>query len=82
MDFLISCQATESDENYGQQIIWKDKARHEFEIIEMRPPSSPKDNRKISDITTARYNLRNQIPIGRGIFIVKPYALISGSSTI
>lgn len=64
MPFLISYQATESDENYGHQIIWKDKALHEFETIEMRPPSSPKDNRKKSDIAAARYNLENQIPIG------------------
>lgn len=64
MPFLISYQATESDENYGQQIIWKDKARQEFESIEMRPPSSPKDHRKKSDIAAARYNLENQIPIG------------------
>lgn len=64
MSFLISYQATESDENYGQQIIWKDKASFEFETIEMRPPSSPKDNRKKSDISAARYNYENQIPIG------------------
>lgn len=64
MPFLISYQATESDENYGQQIIWKDKQAFEFETIEMRPPSSPKDNRKKSDIEAARYNLKNQIPIG------------------
>ena len=64
MSFLISYQATESDENYGRQIIWKNKTRHEFETIEMRPPSSPKDNRKKSDIAAARYNLENQIPIG------------------
>ncbi|MEH7389936.1 HNH endonuclease [Bacillus sp. JJ1474] len=64
MPFLISYQATESDENYGQQIIWKDKSIYEFETIEMRPPSSPKDSRKKSDIAAARYNLEKQIPIG------------------
>ncbi|MER2008925.1 MAG: HNH endonuclease [Psychrobacillus sp.] len=64
MPFLISYQATESDENYGQQIIWKDKSIYEFKTIEMRPPSSPRDNRKKSDIAAARYNLENQIPIG------------------
>lgn len=64
MNFLISYQGTESDGNYGQQIIWKDKDRNDFKIIEMRPPSSPKDNRKKSDIAAARYNLHNQIPIG------------------
>ncbi|MED3801624.1 HNH endonuclease [Lysinibacillus xylanilyticus] len=64
MPFLISYQATESDENYGRQIIWKDKSIYEFETIEMRPPSSPKDNRKKSDIAAARYNLENHIPIG------------------
>ncbi|MEK5208589.1 HNH endonuclease [Psychrobacillus sp. FSL H8-0510] len=64
MPFLISYQATESDENYGQQIIWKDKSLYEFETIEMRPPSGPKDNRKKSDIAAARYNLENQTPIG------------------
>lgn len=64
MPFLISYQATESDENYGQQIIWSNKEAFEFETIEMRPPSSPKDNRKKSDIAAARYNLEHQIPIG------------------
>ncbi|KYG90125.1 hypothetical protein A0U40_07750 [[Bacillus] sp. KCTC 13219] len=64
MPFLISYQATESDENYGQQIIWSNKEAYEFETIEMHPPSSPKDNRKKSDIAAARYNLEHQIPIG------------------
>lgn len=64
MPFLISYQATESDENYGQQIIWKNNSNYEFETIEMRPPSSPKDSRKESDIAAARYNLHHQIPIG------------------
>jgi len=64
MPFLISYQATESVKNYGQQIIWKEKSIYEFDTIEMRPPSSPKDNRKKSDIAAARYNLENHIPIG------------------
>lgn len=64
MHFLISYQGTESVDNYGQQIIWENKARNEFKIIEIRPPSRPKDNRKKSDIAAARYNLHNQIPIG------------------
>lgn len=46
MPFLISYQATESDENYGQQIIWSNKEAFEFEMIEIRPPSSPKNIRK------------------------------------
>lgn len=62
--FLLSYQATESEENYGRQIIWKDKSLLEFEKIEMIPPSGVKDNRKTSDIAAARYNLKNQIPIG------------------
>ena len=64
MPYLISYQATESDGNYGQQIIWKEKASYKFETIEMKPPSSPKDSRKKSDIAAARYNLENQIPLG------------------
>lgn len=64
MPYLISYQATELEENYGQQIIWANKDAFEFESIEMRPPSSPKDNRKKSDIAAARYNLEHQVPIG------------------
>lgn len=33
---LISYQATESDENYGQQIIGKEKSIYAFKTIEMR----------------------------------------------
>lgn len=62
--YLLSYQATESEENYGKQIIWNDENESEFIRIEMAPPSSPKDNRKKSDINAARYNLENNIPIG------------------
>ncbi|MFJ7678636.1 HNH endonuclease [Peribacillus sp. NPDC097198] len=82
MPFLISYQATESDENYGHQIIWKDKTLHEFDTIEMRPPSSPKDNRKKSDIAAARYNLENQIPIGILHKVEKGVNLILGLGMI
>ncbi|OES43343.1 HNH endonuclease [Domibacillus iocasae] len=64
MPYLLSYQATESNENYGRQIIWKDQSKAEFEMIEMRPPSGLKDNRKAGDIAAARYNLQNGIPIG------------------
>lgn len=61
--YLLSYQATESEENYGKQIVWEKKG-FIFSKIEMHPPSSEKDNRKKSDIKAARYNLKNQIPIG------------------
>ncbi|MEH7126213.1 HNH endonuclease signature motif containing protein [Bacillus sp. JJ1773] len=61
--YLLSYQATELDSNYGKQIIW-DKKGYSFIKIEMKPPSGEKDNRKISDIEAARYNLLNNIPIG------------------
>ncbi|MEY6553284.1 HNH endonuclease [Bacillus cereus] len=61
--YLLSYQTTESEENYGKQVIWKKKG-FSFSKIEMHPPSSKKDNRKKSDIEAARYNLKNQIPIG------------------
>ncbi|BAK15230.1 predicted restriction endonuclease [Solibacillus silvestris StLB046] len=82
MPFLISYQATESDENYGQQIIWRDKSIFEFKTIEMRPPSSPKDNRKKSDIAAARYNLENNIPIGILYKIEKGVNVILGLGII
>lgn len=82
MPFLISYQATESVENYGQQIIWKDKSIYEFDTIEMRPPSSPKDNRKKSDIAAARYNLENHIPIGILYKIEKGVNVILGLGLI
>lgn len=62
--YLLSYQATESNENYGQQIRWKHKDNYSYELIEMHPPNSPKDNRKKSDINAARYNLNHKIPIG------------------
>ena len=61
--YLLSYQATESDENYGKQIIWKDKGV-EFKKINMHPPRGEKDNRKISDVRAARYNMQNGIPFG------------------
>ncbi|MED2844423.1 HNH endonuclease [Bacillus toyonensis] len=61
--YLLSYQATESEENYGKQIVWEEKG-HSFFKIEMHPPNGEKDNRKKSDIEAARYNLINQIPIG------------------
>jgi putative restriction endonuclease len=62
--YLLSYQATESEENYGKQIIWVDSNERDFKRIEMSPPNSPKDNRKKSDIAAARYNLENKIPLG------------------
>lgn len=87
MPYLISYQATESENNYGQQIIWSNKEAFEFETIEMRPPSSPKDNRKKSDIAAARYNLEHQIPIGilykvnKGVNFVLGLGMIEGENT-
>lgn len=62
--YLLSYQATESVTNYGKQIIWKNDKKIDFKLIEMKPPNGEKDNRKKSDIATARYNLEHQIPIG------------------
>ncbi|MCU1806375.1 HNH endonuclease [Cytobacillus firmus] len=61
--YLLSYQATESESNYGKQIIWEIKG-YSFLKIEMHPPSGERDNRKKSDISAARYNLANKIPIG------------------
>jgi len=62
--YLMSYQATESDDNYGKQIIWKDSYQTEFLEIEMFPPDKPNDPLKESDINAARYNLNNNLPIG------------------
>lgn len=59
--YLLSYQATESNSNYGKQIIWNNK---DFSMIKMQPPRGEKDKRKISDIEAARYNLKNNIPFG------------------
>jgi len=83
MPFLLSYQATESDENYGKQIVWNDQSLLEFKKIKMAPPSAVKDNRKISDIAAARYNLAHQIPIGllhkvrKGVNVVLGLGLIT-----
>lgn len=61
--YLLSYQATEADENYGKQIIWDNNGEN-FLKINMHPPRGEKDNRKISDIRAARYNLENDIPFG------------------
>ena len=85
--FLLSYQATESEANYGRQIIWKDKSLLEFERIEMAPPSGEKDNRKKSDIEAARYSLKNQIPLGilhkvkKGVNVILGLGLIVKEDT-
>lgn len=61
--YVLSYQATELNENYGRQIEW-DVTGETFSKINMLPPNKEKDNRKVSDIAAARYNLENQIPIG------------------
>ncbi len=50
--------------NYGKQIEWIDEENYEFKSIIMHPPNGEKDKRKFSDIDAARYNLKNDIPIG------------------
>lgn len=62
--YLLSYQATELKENYGEQIKWLDQSTYQFEKIYMAPPSRDGDARKISDIKAARYNLEHNIPIG------------------
>lgn len=86
MPYLISYQATESEDNYGQQIIWSNKTEFAFETINMHPPSSPKDNRKKSDIAAARYNLKHKIPIGilykvsKGVNVILGLGLIENET--
>nr|WP_263327101.1 HNH endonuclease [Neobacillus sp. Marseille-Q6967] len=80
--YLLSYQATESEDNYGKQIIWKNENKAEFIRIEMAPPNSPKDNRKKSDIDAARYNLINNIPIGILRKVKKGHNIILGLGKI
>jgi putative restriction endonuclease len=61
--YLLSYQATESEENYGEQIVWKEEGES-FLRINMHPPKGERDNRKVSDIKAARYNMEHKIPIG------------------
>lgn len=62
--FMLSYQATESDKNYGKQIVWRDNNQSEFLRIEMAPPDKENDHSKKSDIAAARYNFQNNIPLG------------------
>lgn len=62
--YILSYQATESNKNYGKQIIWSDESETEFLHIEMAPPDKENDPSKKSDIVAARYNLNHNIPIG------------------
>lgn len=62
--YLLSYLATESLDNYGEQIIWTDNSRTEFIQINMYPPNGEKDVRKDGDIGAARYNMRNNLPLG------------------
>ncbi len=61
---MLSYQATEKEKNYGQQIIWHDSSKNEFDKIILKPPSGEKDNRKKSDIMAAEFAMNNKIPIG------------------
>lgn len=61
--YLLSYQATELKENYGNQIQWEADGEN-FSQINMLPPNKEKDNRKKSDIAAARYNMEKEIPIG------------------
>lgn len=61
---MLSYCATEKEENYGRQIVWKNYEKGEFEKIVMSPPDGEKDNRKISDIKSAIFAMENKIPIG------------------
>lgn len=60
--YILSYLATESSDNYGRQIYWKEDGN--FEYIKMLPPNGEKDNRKKSDIEAARNNLKYGFPIG------------------
>jgi len=62
--YLLSYLATESVNNYGKQIDWKDEKTFTFNTIIMHPPSAEKDVRKKSDIEAARNNMMYGIPIG------------------
>ncbi|MED5018465.1 HNH endonuclease [Paenibacillus chibensis] len=62
--YILSYQATESSNNYGEQIVWGDENRSEFSRIELAPPNKENDNSRKSDITAARYNFKNNIPFG------------------
>lgn len=79
--YLLSYQATESDDNYGEQIVWEEKGES-FTKINMHPPRGEKDNRKISDIKAARYNMENKIPIGIMHKIKKSHNKILGLGLI
>ncbi|MBX9180161.1 AAA domain-containing protein [Paeniclostridium sordellii] len=61
---MLSYCATEKEENYGRQIVWKNYEKGEFEKIVMSPPDGEKDNRKTSDIKSAIFAMENKIPIG------------------
>lgn len=62
--YILSYQATESNKNYGKQIVWRDNNRSEFLRIEIAPPDKENDHSKKSDIAAARYNLKYNIPLG------------------
>ena len=80
--YLLSYLATESDDNYGQQIKWIDKDKFLFSSIIMRPPSGEKDNRKFSDIAAARYNLEHGVPLGVLFRVEKRHNAILGLGKI
>lgn len=63
-DYLLSYQATEKEENYGEQIVWEDDEKTSFEKIYMKPPSSEGDRLKENDIKAARVSMKNNYPIG------------------
>lgn len=64
LECMLSYKATESEDNYGKQIIWENDNKIQFKEIILRPPNGENDNRKISDINAANYAMNNKIPIG------------------
>ena len=50
LECMLSYKATESEDNYGKQIIWENDNKIQFKEIILRPPNGENDNRKISDI--------------------------------
>lgn len=79
--YILSYQATESDKNYGKQIEWIESGKS-FRKIHMQPPRGERDNRKISDIRAARYNMENQLPIGILYKVKKGQNIILGLGMI
>jgi hypothetical protein len=62
--YILSILLTEKETNYGQEIKWENYDEGTFKSIFYHAPGRVGDNRSASDISAARRNFADRIPVG------------------